>query len=183
MSDTTNSGLRAKVPASEQESALAAPAYSGIAQVFSHTLTASAAMLAFFFLFQGTLLANFPTLYEKFSNATFPELGNFPLGRVALVALCALALTFTVWSFLIVRIFKIYVDYFVASGDALETGNGKVNGLFAALSAAFTERAWHRLLTWTTWTFFAMLVLLWLGLMAIAVYGRPPPVLATGGFL
>ena len=181
MTDTTNGGLTAKVLTSDQQSALAAPAYSGIAQVFSHTLTASAAMLAFFFLFQGTLLANFPTLYEKFSNATFPELGTFPLGRAALVALCALALTFTMWSFLIVRIFMIYVDFFVASGGQLEDGN--IKGLFAALGAAFTERGWHRLLTWTTGTFFVLLMLLWFGLMAIAVFGRPSAASATGGFL
>lgn len=170
MTDTSNDGSMTKTAAVAPTVALASPAYSGIAQVIGHTLTASAAMLAFFFVFQGTLLANFPTLYEKFSQATLPGLGNFPIGRAALVILCLLALAFTGWSYLIVRLFITYFDSFVASGTALE-GDGKLSGLFAALHSASEEALPHRLLVWATGAFFVLLFLLWLGLAAIVLFG------------
>jgi hypothetical protein len=154
---------------SHPQRAMAPPAYAGIAQVIGHTLTASAAMLAFFFVFQGTLLANFPALYDKFSST---NLGEFRIGRWALFALCLLALTFTAWSFLIVRLFITYFESFVTSGRALEAEYGNVNGLFVALRAAYDKPVPHRPLVWATWAFFFLLVLLWMALGTIALFGK-----------
>ncbi|MBN9091453.1 MAG: hypothetical protein J0J01_31425 [Reyranella sp.] len=165
---------------SGQKAELAPPAYTGMAQVIGHTLTASAAMLAFFFVFQGTLLANFPTLYEKFAQTTFPAFPGFPIGRAALVVLCLVALAFTGWSFLIVHLFITYFDSFLTSGKALEDANGNVSGLFAALRTAYDKPFPHKLLVWTTWAFFLLLVMLWIGLGTIAAFGVGP---LGGGYL
>jgi hypothetical protein len=157
---------------SDSKAALMPPAYSGIAQVIGHTLTTSAVMLAFFFAFQGALLANFPALYRDFSRVTLPMLGDLPVGRVAIVALCLLALSFTYWSYLIVRIFIIYFDSFLTSGRELETANGDVNGVFVALRRAYDQPGPQGRLLWTTKIFFLLLVSLWIGLMLIGVFGR-----------
>jgi hypothetical protein len=170
MTGTSNEASVTTAAAPTPAVALAPPAYSAIAHVIGHTFTASAAMLAFFFVFQGTLLANFPTLYEKFSQATLPGLGHFPIGRAALVILCLLALAFTGWSCLIVRLFITYFDSFIASGTALES-DGKLSGLFAALHSASKAAMPHRLLVWVTGAFFVLLFLLWLGLAAIVLFG------------
>jgi len=156
---------------SDSKAALMPPAYSGIAQVIGHTLTTSAVMLAFFFAFQGALLANFPALYRDFSRVTLPMLGDLPVGRVAIVALCLLALSFTYWSYLIVRIFIIYFESFLRSGRSLETSHGDVHGVFVALRTAYDQPGPQGRLFWTTVVFFLLVGALWLGLMSIAILG------------
>jgi hypothetical protein len=156
---------------SNQELALMPAAYTGLAHVIGSTLTTSAAMLAFFFVFQGTLLANFPTLYNEFAHATLSAFGNLAVGRVALVALCLLALSFTYWSYLIVRIFIIYFESFLRSGRSLETSHGDVHGVFVALRTAYDQPGPQGRLFWTTVVFFLLVGALWLGLMSIAILG------------
>lgn len=142
-----------------------ASAYTSTANVMGFTLGTSAAMLAFFFAFQGALLSGYASLHNGFAGAMWRE---WHVGKWAITGLCALAIVFTIWSFLVVLIFMRYFDAILSSGEALDAKTNKLTGTYEAMRAAYKQSAAQKYLPVATFVFFAVLLLIWTGLIFVA---------------
>jgi hypothetical protein len=142
--------------------------HTSTATVMSYSLITAAAMLTFFFAFQGILLSNFPALHKG--------LADLPASRWLLTALCVLAVVFSIWSALIVGMFIDYFEGFVASAVALERASGLgPESLYSTIDRIFGHSRAQSCLRLTTWIFFAVLSIVWF-ILIFAVWG-PQPVL------
>lgn len=144
-------------------------AHLSISNLFSYGLVSAAAMLAFFFAFQGTLLVNYPSIQSKLLLETMAVCTNpapicahhIPIGRVVLSTICIAALMFNLWSRKIVVLFATYMRVFLVSGARLEAESGLENGPYDTVLKTHDALGIRGHGSLLTTSFFILISLVW----------------------
>jgi hypothetical protein len=149
--------------------ALLGSAHLSLSNLISYTVVSGAGALAFFFAFQATLLAYYPSIHSALlSRSIIIWSVNLPIGRIALSSICLLVIVFNFWSYKITRAFSYYVNCYLIAGAALEKSVGLSDGIYISLFEKYKQygRSGHGFY----WTFFFLFLLstVWILLAVVA---------------
>jgi hypothetical protein len=149
--------------------AIQASAHASLSNLISYSIVSGAAMLAFFFAFQATLLAYYPSIYSVVvTKAAMVGKTQIPLGKIAATFLCVLMLIFNYWSYKMVMTFNHYIYSYLHSGSALEKEAGLNASIYGPMLVTYEKygRGGHGLY-WTL-AFFGVLSLVWITFAVMA---------------
>jgi hypothetical protein len=135
--------------------ALKSSMHVSTSNLMSYSLVTMATMLAFYFAFQGGLLAGYSFLYGSIVDVQYKGLA---IGKVLSSILIAVILIFNFWSYKIVRVFIDYFYTLVVTGSNIEMASGvsEDRGLYRAMLATYDRPGGHgRLFQWTRLFFVA----------------------------
>jgi hypothetical protein len=117
--------------------------------ILSYALVTTAAMLAFFFAFQATLIAYYSNLYSTFAGVIFKfPLYSIPIGRICLTLICVTMLIFTIWSLTMFSMTIKNITHVIESGAALEAKIENLDdGVFSSIMKDHVRRSHHNILS------------------------------------
>lgn len=151
----------AQLPSEQLQSSM----HISVSNLMSYSLVTMATMLAFYFTFQGGLLAGYSFLY---GDVVAFQYKGWAVGKILSSILLTVIVVFNIWSYKIVRVFIEYFYTFVEAGSNLEerAGVSERSGLYRAMLATYNRPGGHGHLFKVTRVFFVANSLFWIAMGA-----------------
>src|SRR5436309_2351310 len=90
--------------------AILGAAHISLSNLISYTLVTAAGMLAFFFAFQASLLANYHSIHSALlDKSIIVGKSSLPIGKLALSCICVSVIIFNVWSYKVIKLCGYYI--------------------------------------------------------------------------
>jgi hypothetical protein len=148
--------------------AILGASHISLSNLISYTLVTGAGMLAFFFAFQASLLANYHSIHSALLDKSISVgKSSLPIGKIALSCISVLVVIFNVWSYKMIRVIGYYFESLMTSGERLERSVGLPEGIYISLFE--TRRKLGRSdLLYLISPFLVILSFVWLALAILA---------------
>lgn len=146
-------------------SGLQGSVHLSLSNLISYTVVSGAAMLAFFFAFQATLLAYYPSIRTGLiDKSIIIQSTSIPIGRISITMICILVVAFNYWSYKIIRVFSYYMELYLISGTDLERSTALSRGIYLPLYEGYKKYGRHGHGIYVTRSVLLILSLAWVAL-------------------